>query len=109
MYNKLSPNTMEESPKQIFENTEGMPDGLQFFTYEEVARIMRVQRATVRSWVYRGIIRSNVKMGKKSLVPKSELQRLVAERTMLHDKKVFPVREDKQQVVPPPEGEIKNE
>ena len=75
-----------------FEDTEKMPSGLQFFTYEEAARILKVQRATVRSWVYRGAIRSTIKMGKKSLIPKSELQRFVAERTRIKEKKVFPVK-----------------
>lgn len=64
-----------------FEEVEDMPDGLQFFTYEEAAIILKVKRGTIRSWVYRGDIRSSVKMGKKSLIPKSELQRFVAKRT----------------------------
>lgn len=73
-----------------FEEVERMPDGLQFFSYEEAARILKVQRGTVRSWVYRGAIRSTIKMGKKSLIPKSELQRFVAERTRIREKKVSP-------------------
>lgn len=75
-----------------FEDTEKMPEGLQFLTYEEVAIILKVKRATVRSWVYRGLLRSNVKMGKKSLIPISEVRRFVAERTQTRDKKVFPIR-----------------
>ncbi len=102
------------NPNQEFEEVEKMPNGLQFFTYEEAARILKVQRATVRSWVYRGAIRSTVKMGKKSLIPKSELQRFVAERTRIRDKKVFPTTEAK--VAPPqppsenpPSGEQKTD
>jgi excisionase family DNA binding protein len=90
-----------------FEEVERMPDGLQFFTYEEAARILKVQRGTVRTWVCRGAIRSTIKMGKKSLIPKSELQRFVAERTRIKDKnipvrKISPVVATPQAVETPP-------
>jgi len=65
----------------IFSEENKMPDGFQFFTYEEVARILKVKRATIRSWVYLGEIKSTVKLGKKTLIPKDELRRFIAERT----------------------------
>jgi excisionase family DNA binding protein len=63
------------------EKVNNFPDGFQFFTYDEVARILKVKRATIRSWVYLGEIKRTVKMGKKTLIPKEELQRFIAERT----------------------------
>jgi len=64
-----------------FEDNENkMPDGFQFFTYDEVARILKVKRPTVRTWVYLGEIKNTVKLGKKTLIPKDELQRFIAMR-----------------------------
>lgn len=79
--------------EDIFQEAEGMPEGLQFLTYEDVARILKVKRATVRSWVYRGVIRTNVKMGNKSLIPISELRRFVAAKTRQNEVKVFPIKD----------------
>lgn len=94
-----------------FDIAETFPEGLQFLTYEDIARILRVKRSTVRAWVYRGLIRTNVKMGKKCLVPISELRRFVAEKTVQREKKVFPLTPRPPIVVPPllkTEEETKN-
>lgn len=88
-------------PNDIFSIQEAFPEGLQFLTYEDIARILRVKRSTVRAWVYRGLIRTNVKMGKKCLIPISELRRFVAEKTVQREKKVFPLTQKPPIVVPP--------
>lgn len=62
---------------------------LQFFTYEEVARIMKVRRATVRQWIYRGLIRRTIRMGKRSVIPKVELERFISARTHINEGKAF--------------------
>lgn len=58
-----------------------LPKELQLYSYEEAAIILKVKRGTIRTWVYRGVIRENVRMGRKALIPLSEIQRFVAERT----------------------------
>lgn len=78
---------------------------MRFLTYEEAARILKVQRATVRSWVYRGEIHRTVKMGKKSLIPLSEIERFVRERTKIKEDsppgKVEEKKEEPPQATPP--------
>jgi excisionase family DNA binding protein len=89
--------------KDILGQADSLPEGLQFVTYEEAAIILRVQRATICSWVYRGDIRSSIRMGRKALIPISELRRFVAEKTKMREHKVFPLRNSlSRKVVPPP-------
>lgn len=60
-----------------------LPGNLQFVTYHEVAAILKVRPGTVRSWVCKGMLKSSVRIGKGSLIPLSELQRFVIERTKM--------------------------
>jgi len=76
-----------EKPSSILEDDEMM-----FYDYGDVARIMRVDRATVRAWAYRGVIKKTVKNGRKTLVPASELKRFILSRTKVQEKKTFPIR-----------------
>lgn len=71
------------------DNANNTPKDLAYFTYEEVARILKVKRGTVRLWVYRGKIRQTVRMGKRTLIPRAELERFVNERTHINKKKAF--------------------
>lgn len=63
--------------------------GLQFFTYEEVARIMKVKRSTVRMWIYRGLILRTIRMGRSSVIPRAELERFIKSRTVINESKAF--------------------
>lgn len=94
--------------KDTFNEAEGMPEGLQFLTYEEAAKILRIKRASVRTLVYRGDIRNTLKQGRKSLIPLSELRRYVAKRTKVNEKKVFPSAPKPEEVGSPHEDKQVN-
>jgi excisionase family DNA binding protein len=50
-----------------------------FFSYEEVAAIMKARVATVRTWAHKGQLKK-VKFGKRAVVSRSELIRFLEEK-----------------------------
>lgn len=66
------------------------PESLTYLTYEDVAKLMRVKRSTIRTWVYLGKIKTHIRSGRKSLIPLTEVRRLVAEKTVHYQEKPTP-------------------
>ena len=52
--------------------------GEKLFTVREVANVLRVSEPTVRRWLTRGFLRS-VKLGRRRVIPGSEIERVVRE------------------------------
>lgn len=67
---------------------------LQFFSYAELARILKVKTATVRQWVYRGEIRCTIRMSKRTVIPRAEFERFVKERTKISMRTAFKVNDN---------------
>lgn len=61
----------------------------EFFTYDEVARILKVKRQTVWTWVYRGLLRKTIRLGKHALIPKVEFERFIKERMSINESRAF--------------------
>lgn len=86
-----SPQENEEMKDELMKHSGIKRDlsDLQFFTYDEVARILKVKRQTVWTWVYRGHLRKTVRFGRHALIPKVEFERFIKERMTINESRAF--------------------